>query len=250
MAKFFIEHPVFACVISIIIALVGSISAVSLPVAQYPQISNPRISVSTNYVGANAEVVEQTVAQAIEKEVNGVDNMVDMRSTSDNDGNYTLDIKFDLGTDDDMDMVKVQNRVAQANASLPSEVTSYGVTTSKQAEETIMYFSLLSPNGTYDELFLKNYGTTQFVDALKRVDGVSEVNEYGPDLSLRVWLDPMKMAQNGLTAADVKSAITSQNIQAPVGSIGARPTETIRNSSIPPVCRADSRRKRNLAILF
>ena len=202
MAKFFIEHPVFACVISIIIALVGSISAVSLPVAQYPQISNPRISVSTNYVGANAEVVEQTVAQAIEKEVNGVDNMVDMRSTSDNDGNYTLDIKFDLGTDDDMDMVKVQNRVAQANASLPSEVTSYGVTTSKQAEETIMYFSLLSPNGTYDELFLKNYGTTQFVDALKRVDGVSEVNEYGPDLSLRVWLDPMKMAQNGLTAAD------------------------------------------------
>ena len=118
MAKFFIEHPVFACVISIIIALVGSISAVSLPVAQYPQISNPRISVSTNYVGANAEVVEQTVAQAIEKEVNGVDNMVDMRSTSDNDGNYTLDIKFDLGTDDDMDMVKVQNRVAQANASL------------------------------------------------------------------------------------------------------------------------------------
>lgn len=151
--------------------------------------------------------------------------MVDMRSTSDNDGNYTLDIKFDLGTDDDMDMVKVQNRVAQANASLPSEVTSYGVTTSKQAEETIMYFSLLSPNGTYDELFLKNYGTTQFVDALKRVDGVSEVNEYGPDLSLRVWLDPMKMAQNGLTAADVKSAITSQNIQAPVGSIGARPTE-------------------------
>lgn len=225
MAKFFIEHPVFACVISIIIALVGSISAVSLPVAQYPQISNPRISVSTNYVGANAEVVEQTVAQAIEKEVNGVDNMVDMSSTSDNDGNYTLDIKFDLGTDDDMDMVKVQNRVAQANASLPSEVTSYGVTTSKQAEETIMYFSLLSPNGTYDELFLKNYGTTQFVDALKRVDGVSEVNEYGPDLSLRVWLDPMKMAQNGLTAADVKSAITSQNIQAPVGSIGARPTE-------------------------
>ena len=167
MAKFFIEHPVFACVISIIIALVGSISAVSLPVAQYPQISNPRISVSTNYVGANAEVVEQTVAQAIEKEVNGVDNMVDMRSTSDNDGNYPLDIKFDLGTDDDMDMVKVQNRVAQANASLPSEVTSYGVTTSKQAEETIMYFSLLSPNGTYDELFLKNYGTTQFVDALK-----------------------------------------------------------------------------------
>ena len=214
MAKFFIDHPVFACVISIIIALVGGISAMSLPVAQYPQISYPRISVSTNYVGANAEVIEETVAQAIEKQVNGVDDMIDMRSTSDNSGNYSLDVKFNLSSDADMDMVKVQNRVAQANASLPSEVTQYGVTTRKRADETIMYFSLMSPNGTYDELFMKNYGATQFVDALKRVKGVSEVNEYGPELSLRIWLDPMKMAQNGLTAADISTAVKQQNIQA------------------------------------
>ena len=129
MAKYFIDHPVFACVISIIIALIGIISAYNLPIAQYPQISNPRISVVANYVGANAEVVEQSVAQAIEKKVNGVENMVDMQSVSDNQGNYTLNVKFELGTDPDMDSVKVQNRVAQANASLPSEVTTYGVTT-------------------------------------------------------------------------------------------------------------------------
>ncbi|MDY4146360.1 MAG: efflux RND transporter permease subunit [Acidaminococcus fermentans] len=225
MAKYFIDHPVFACVIAIIITLVGIISAYNLPIAQYPQISNPRISVSANYVGASAEVVEESVAQAIEKQVNGVDNMVDMNSTSDNQGNYTLNVKFELGTDPDMDSVKVQNRVAQASASLPSEVSTYGVTTEKQSAETIMYFALTSPNGTYDTLFMKTYGATQFVDALKRVKGVSEVSEYGPELSMRVWLDPMKMAQLGVTAADVKNAIASQNVQAPAGSIGARPNE-------------------------
>lgn len=225
MAKYFIDHPVFACVIAIIITLVGIISAYNLPIAQYPQISNPRISVSANYVGASAEVVEESVAQAIEKQVNGVDNMVDMNSTSDNQGNYTLNVKFELGTDPDMDSVKVQNRVAQASASLPSEVSTYGVTTKKQSAETIMYFALTSPNGTYDTLFMTTYGATQFVDALKRVKGVSEVSEYGPELSMRVWLDPMKMAQLGVTAADVKNAIASQNVQAPAGSIGARPNE-------------------------
>ena len=225
MAKYFIDHPVFACVISIIIALIGIISAYNLPIAQYPQISNPRISVSTNYVGANAEVVEQSVAQAIEKQVNGVDNMIDMNSVSDNSGNYSLNVKFELGTDPDMDSVKVQNRVAQASASLPSEVSTYGVTTKKQSAETIMYFALTSPNGTYDTLFMKTYGSTQFVDALKRVKGVSEVSEYGPELAMRIWLDPMKMASLGVTAADVKNAITSQNVQAPAGSIGARPNE-------------------------
>jgi len=225
VAKYFIDHPVFACVISIIIALIGIISAYNLPIAQYPQISNPRISVSTNYVGANAEVVEQSVAQAIEKQVNGVDNMIDMNSVSDNSGNYSLNVKFELGTDPDMDSVKVQNRVAQASASLPSEVSTYGVTTKKESAETIMYFALTSPNGTYDTLFMKTYGSTQFVDALKRVKGVSEVSEYGPELAMRIWLDPMKMASLGVTAADVKNAISSQNVQAPAGSIGARPND-------------------------
>lgn len=225
MAKFFIDHPVFACVLSVIIALVGVISAYNLPVAQYPQISNPRVKVSTNYVGANSEVLEQSVAQAIEKKVNGVDKMIDMRSTSDNNGNYSLEVMFDLSADPDMSTVKVQNRVAQANSSLPSEVTAYGVNTTKESAETIMYFALTSPNKTYDSLFLKNYGATHFVDAIKRVDGVSEMNEFGPELSMRVWLNPQKMAQLGVTATDVSSAIKSQSVQAPVGSIGSRPTE-------------------------
>lgn len=223
MAKYFIDHPVFACVISLIIFLVGAIAAYTLPIAQYPEIAKPRIEVSTNYVGANAEVIEQSVAQAIEKKVNGVDNMVDMTSTSDNQGNYNLEVQFELGTDPDMDSVMVQNRVAQANASLPSDVSTYGVTTTKRSAETIMYLALTSPKGTYDTMFLKTYGTTSFVDALKRVKGVSTVSEYGPELALRIWLDPMKMAQLGVTASDVQNAITSQNIQAPVGSIGARP---------------------------
>lgn len=224
MAKYFIDHPVFACVVSIIITIIGALAAFNLPIAQYPQISNPRVSVTTNYVGANAEVVEQSVAQAIEKKVNGVDDMIDMRSTSDNDGNYTLDIMFDLSADPDMASVKVQNRVAQANASLPTEVTNYGITTTKQSAETIMFFALTSPNNTYDSLFLKNYGSTHFVDALKRVDGVSTVNEYGPELSMRVWLNPQKMAQLGITASDISTAIQTQSVQAPVGSIGARPS--------------------------
>ena len=235
MAKYFIDHPVFACVVSIIIALVGVISAFTLPVAQYPQISQPRISVSTSYVGANAEVVEQSVAQAIEKQVNGVDNMVDMASISDNQGRYRLNVKFELGTDPDMDSVMVQNRVAQANASLPSEVTAYGVTTKKQSAQDIMYFALISPNGTYDPLFMKTYGSTQFVDALKRIKGVSEVNEYGPELAMRIWLDPMKMAQLGVTAADVKNAIARQNVQVP--SVPGL-TKPIRNSNIPPGSKA------------
>ncbi len=224
MAKYFIDHPVFACVLSIIIILCGGLAAYNLPIAQYPQISNPRVRVSTNYVGANAEVVEQSVAQAIEKKVNGVDNMIDMRSTSDNDGNYTLDVMFDLSADPDMASVKVQNRVAQANASLPSEVTGYGITTTKESAETIMYFSLTSPNNTYDSMFLKTYGSINFVDALKRVPGVSSVGEYGPELSMRVWLNPQKMAQLKITASDVSSAIKTQSVQAPVGSIGARPS--------------------------
>lgn len=203
--------------------MVGAIAAYTLPIAQYPEIAKPRIEVSTNYVGANAEVIEQSVAQAIEKKVNGVDNMVDMTSTSDNQGNYNLEVQFELGTDPDMDSVMVQNRVAQANASLPSDVSTYGVTTTKRSAETIMYLALTSPHGTYDTMFLKTYGTTSFVDALKRVKGVSTVSEYGPELALRIWLDPMKMAQLGVTASDVQNAITTQNIQAPVGSIGARP---------------------------
>ncbi|MEG1411994.1 MAG: multidrug efflux RND transporter permease subunit [Acidaminococcaceae bacterium] len=224
MARFFIDRPVFAIVLAIIITLIGTIAGVTLPIAQYPDIANPRVTVETNYVGANAEVVEQSIAQAIEDNVNGVDNMVDMRSTSDNNGGYKLEVMFDLGTDPDMATVKVQNRVAQANATLPSEVINYGITTEKKSAESIMYFALYSPNKSYDSLFLKNYGSINFIDEIKRVNGVSSVQEFGPILGMRIWLQPDKMAQLGVTTADISNAMKTQNVQAPAGTIGGRPS--------------------------
>lgn len=224
MARFFIDRPVFAIVLAILITLLGIIAGISLPIAQYPDITKPRIAVSTNYVGASADVVEEAVAQAIEQKVNGVENMLDMSSTSSSSGEYKLNVQFNLGKDADIASVEVQNRVAQANSSMPSEVNSYGITTSKESAETIMYFALYSPNKTYDSMFLRTYADANFIDAIKRVKGVSKVDEYGPEYSMRLWLNPEKMAQLGVTADDVANAIKTQNIQAPVGSIGNRPT--------------------------
>jgi len=224
MARFFINRPIFAIVLSLVITLIGAISIFVLPIEQYPSISAPRVSVNANYLGANAAVVESAIANAIEQRVNGVEGMVDMRSVSDDNGNYSLNITFDLSKDPDMAAVDVQNRVAQANASLPSAVLSSGITIQKQSSNTIMYFALHSPNGTYDSLFMKNYGSINLVDALKRVDGVSTISEFGPEYSMRIWLKPDKMAQLGITASDVSNAISSQNIQLPTGSIGQQPS--------------------------
>jgi hydrophobe/amphiphile efflux-1 (HAE1) family protein len=225
LSRFFIDRPIFAIVLAIVIVLLGAIAGFSLPIAQYPQIQKPQISVSSTYVGADATTVEESVAQAIEQNVNGVENMRDMRSTSTNSGCYTLNVTFNLGKNADIASVEVQNRVTQASPSLPTEVTTYGVTTAKQSSETIMYFALTSPDNTYDSMFLKSYALTNFVDAVKRVKGVSSVEAYGPEYSMRVNLRPDKMAQLGLTASDVSTAIKAQNIQAPVGAIGSRPTE-------------------------
>ena len=230
MSRFFIDRPIFAIVVSVVIVLLGTLAGFSLPIAQYPQIQKPQIRVSTTYVGASATTVEEAVAQAIEQNVNGVENMRDMRSTSTNTGCYSLDVTFNLGKNADIGSVEVQNRVSQASPSLPSEVTSYGVTTAKQSSETIMYFALTSPNNTYDSMFLKSYALTNFVDAVKRVKGVSDVTAYGPEYSMRVNLRPDKMAQLGLTASEVSTAIKAQNIQAPVGSIGSRPTQNEQES--------------------
>lgn len=224
MARFFIDRPVFAIVLAILITLLGTLAGFNLPIAQYPNITKPQITVSTTYVGADSKTVEQAVAQAIEQKVNGVENMLDMRSTSTNDGGYTLDIYFNLDKNADIAAVEVQNRVDQAKASMPEEVTSYGITTTKQAAQTIMYFALHSPDNIYDGMFLKSYAMTNFLDAVKRVKGVSTVDAYGPEYSMRIWLQPDKMAQLGVTASDVSTALTTQNIQAPVGSIGSRPT--------------------------
>lgn len=224
MARFFIDRPVFAIVLSLIITIVGIIAMFTLPIEQYPTIAAPRVSVSANYLGANASVVESTIANAIEQKVNGSEGMIDMRAVSDDSGNYSLNITFDLDRDPDMATVDVQNRVAQANASLPSAVLNSGITTSKQSSNTIMFFALSSPNGTYDALFMKNYGSINLTDAIKRVNGVSTVSEYGPEYSMRVWLLPDKMAQLGVTTTDISNAITTQSIQTPTGSIGQQPS--------------------------
>ena len=224
MARFFIDRPVFAIVLAILITLLGALAGFSLPIAQYPNITKPRISVETNYVGASADVVEEAVAQAIEQKVSGVENMLDMSSVSTSNGQYKLNVQFNLEKNADIASVEVQNRVSQANSSMPSEVSAYGITTAKESAETIMYFGLYSPNNTYDGMFLRTYADANFIDAVKRVKGVSTVSEYGPEYSIRLWLNPEKMAQLGVTVDDVSTAIKTQNIQAAVGSIGDRPT--------------------------
>ncbi|MDO4920830.1 MAG: efflux RND transporter permease subunit [Phascolarctobacterium sp.] len=228
MARFFIDRPVFAIVLAILITLLGALAGFSLPIAQYPQITKPRITVETTYTGASADVVEEAVAQAIEQKVSGVENMLDMNSISTSNGQYELNVQFNLDKNADIASVEVQNRVSQANSSMPAEVTAYGITTTKQSAETIMYFGLYSPNKTYDGMFLRTYADANFIDAVKRVKGVSSVNEYGPEYSMRLWLNPEKMAQLGVTVDDVTNAIQTQNIQAAVGSIGDRPTDAMQ----------------------
>lgn len=224
MARFFINRPIFAIVISVFIVLAGVISIFQLPIAQYPQIAAPVISVRTNYTGANSDVVEQSVAQLIEQQVNGIENMISMQSTSADSGSYSLNVKFELGTDANEDSVETQNRVGQAQSQLPQEVVTSGITTRKVSPDTALYFTLVSPNNSYDSVFLKNYGSINIIEDIKRIKGVGDVMEFGTDFGMRIWLQPDKMAQLGITANDVVSAIQQQNVQAPAGSIGTRPS--------------------------
>ncbi len=231
MARFFIDRPVFAIVLAILITLLGALAGFSLPIAQYPNITKPRISVVTNYVGASADTVEESVAQAVEQKVSGVENMLDMNSVSTSNGQYELNVQFNLDKNADIASVEVQNRVSQANSSMPAEVMSYGITTTKESAETIMYFGLVSPKGTYDSMFLRTYADANFIDAVKRVKGVSSVDEYGPEYAMRIWLNPEKMAQLGVTIDDISNAVRTQNIQAAVGSIGDRPTAAMQEKT-------------------
>ena len=224
MSRFFIHRPIFAIVISLIILIVGVIAGFSLPIAQYPQITQPTITVNTNYVGANAEVISQTVAQVIEQQVNGTQGMDSMNSTSDDTGNYELSVKFELGTNGDMDSVLVQNNVSIANASLPSAVQAVGVTTKKSSSDMAYIFSLYSPNGTFNRTFIMNYASIYIVDALKRIKGVGDVAQFGSKYAMRVWLNPARLSDLGLTVGDVENAIREQNMQAPAGTIGMLPT--------------------------
>ncbi|MDP3537796.1 MAG: multidrug efflux RND transporter permease subunit [Azonexus sp.] len=223
MAKLFIDRPVLAIVTAIVLTLAGIIAGINLPIAQYPQITLPTIRVSGFYPGASAEVVEQAVGQPIEEQVNGVEGMLYMTSSSSGDGSYNLDVTFSLDNNADIAAVQVQNRASQANARLPSEVISSGVTTKKQTPDVLMYIALVSPNGTYDELFLTNYAAINVVEALKRVKGVGNVQVFGSEFGMRLWLKPDRMAALGLTPTDVYNAVREQNAQAPAGQVGQLP---------------------------
>ena len=221
---FFIDRPIFAGVISIVITLVGVIALSTLPIAQYPDIAPPTIQVTTNYPGANAKVVSETVATPIEQQVNGVENMLYMSSQSTSDGNLTLSITFKLGTNLDTAQVLVQNRVAIAIPVLPPEVQRIGVTTKKQSPDITMVVHLVSPDGSLDSLFTSNYALLQIRDELARVDGVGDINVFGArEYSMRLWLDPHQLSSRGLTAQDVVTAVQEQNVQVAAGIIGAPP---------------------------
>ncbi len=224
MSKFFIRRPIFAIVVSLIIVLLGLISLFSLPIAQYPQISPPTINLSANYTGANAETVNQTVAQVLENQLNGIEGMDYMSSTSSNNGSYSLSIVFDLDTDGNTDSVNVQNTANLAKNSLPSEVQTTGLLVRKSSSDMALMVNLYSPNNTYDTAFLKNYADIYLLDKMKRVSGVGNVNAFGSTYAMRVWLNPDKLAERGLTVSDVTSAIKEQNQAAPAGTVGAPPS--------------------------
>ena len=230
----FVDRPRLAIVISILITLAGLIALAAIPVAQFPDIVPPEVSVTTNYPGANAEVVDQTVAQVIEREVNGVSDMLYMRSTSGNDGSYSLTVSFRVGTDPETNTVNVQNRVQRAMSRLPSEVQANGVWVEKQSSSILQVVVLRSPKGTRDNLFLSNYMLINIRDALTRIPGVGQANMFGQqDYAMRIWLDMNRLTALGLTPQDVITAMRAQNVQAAVGRIGGAPVVEAQQRTIP-----------------
>ena len=224
ISHFFIDRPIFAGVISVLITLVGGIFVFTLPVAQYPEIAPPTVQVSCFYPGASSEVVAETVASPIEQQVTGVEKMLYMSSQSTNDGGYNLTVTFDLGTDLDMAQVMVQNRVNLALPSLPEEVNQTGVSVKKKSPSILLVVNLVSPDESRDQLYLSNYATTRIKDELARINGVGDIAFLGQlDYSMRVWLDPDRMTALNLSASDVLNAMREQNVQVAAGSLGRPP---------------------------
>ncbi|MGO4355720.1 efflux RND transporter permease subunit [Rhizobium sp. RAF36] len=224
-AHFFVDRPIFASVLSIVLLIVGGLAYFQLPVAQYPEIAPPTIVVRTAYPGADAETIANTVATPIEQEINGVEDMLYMSSYSTADGSMALTITFKLGTDLDKAQVLVQNRVGIAEPRLPEEVRRIGITTAKSSPDLMMVVHLLSPNSRYDQLYVSNYARSRIRDTLVRLDGVGDVIIFGErEYSLRIWLDPEKLSAYGMTSSDVVQSLRDQNVQVSGGSIGGPPT--------------------------
>ncbi len=234
ISRFFIDRPIFATVLSVVITLIGGISLYYLPMAQYPRITPPGISVSISYPGANAAVVADTVAAPIEQQVNGIDGMLYMSSQMGNDGTYTLTVTFDIGTDVNSALVMVQNRVTLAMPQLPTQVQNQGITIRKRTPDQLMVVSFYSPDGRYDDIYLSNFATIFVKDELLRVYGVSDINYMGQrDYSIRAWLDPQKLAARNMTAMDVANAIRRENVDAPAGQLGQLPASRGQYFQLP-----------------
>ncbi|HSI63575.1 MAG TPA: efflux RND transporter permease subunit, partial [Candidatus Saccharimonadia bacterium] len=224
MAHFFIQRRVFAMVLSILIVLVGYLGLKSLPIARYPNMTPPTIQVTATYPGASSKVVEETVTTPLEQEINGAEDMIYMSSGSTSDGQCSIKVTFKVGKNIDDAAVDVQNRVARAQPKLPADVTKNGITVTKQSPDMLLVFALSSPDGTYDDLFLNNYAFLNLQSELARVQGIGAVQIFTQkDYSIRMWLQPDKLAKLGLTANDVAKALQEQNVQAAAGQIGAPP---------------------------
>src|SRR5262245_48221436 len=225
-SHFFIQRPIFAGVLSLIIFIIGAISLSRLPISEYPEVVPPTVVVRATYPGANPKTIAETVASPLEQAINGIENSLYMFSQSTPDGVMNLTVTFKLGTDIDNAQVQVQNRVDQALPKLPEEVRRLGITTMKSSPDLTMVVHLFSPDGRYDDVYLRNYAVLQVKDELARIQGVGQIQVFGAgDYSMRIWLDPNKVAARGLTAGDVVEAIREQNIQVAAGTIGAQPAK-------------------------
>ena len=223
-SEYFIDRPRFAAVISVIMVLVGLLAILVLPVSQYPENTPPQIGVSTTNPGANAKVLVDTVAIPIENELNGVENMLYMSSSSDDNGSYQLTITFDIGTNPDIAQVQVENRLQQVNSQLPALVIQEGISVETRSSNLLAMLILRSPNRTYNDLFLSNFAYENIQNPLARIKGVGDVQIYGPQYSMRIWLNTEKISSLGLDSTDVVNAIENQNVQASIGEIGAAPS--------------------------